>query len=337
MNQPQYFKLFASCIPIKGSKESVILDLENASMFPIPNILLKVLQQNKNRTVIELKSYFKNNLNNGIDSYFNMFVENNLGFFTNEPASFPDIERVWKSPFKIINAVVEFSSNSTYSLESCIKQLDGLGCEGVQLRLVGKIDFDSFLVQVNALKYSRIKYVEIYLDYVNELDEEYLKSIRDLDARVSKIIIYSSPFNKQLDSIKSYYKDIFYYTEKSITDASKEIFSFNHFAVNITTYTESRLHNIGLNRKICIDQYGGIKNYLSHDRTYGNINDHKMEDIINRSDFKEKWFIHNDKVQKCCDCQFRYVCVSNSDITFKDGCYTKITQCNFDPYKNTWN
>ena len=337
MKQAQHFKLFASCIPIKGALESLIMDIENGQLFPIPNILLKVLKRNNHRTVAELKSYFKNNLNEGIDSYFTMFAENNLGFFTSDPASFPDIERTWKSPLQILNAVIEYANTSSYSLEDCLQQLNSLGCEAIQIRILGKIESRDFLEKLVSIQQSRIKYVEVFIDYINGLEESQLKEIRDFDSRICKIIMYSSPFNKQLESKQSYYKDIFYYVEKNINEPCNETFSYEHFAVNVNTYTESKLHNIGLNRKISIDQNGEIKNYLSHAKTFGNIKHLALEEIIKSNAFQAKWFIHNDLIEKCRDCQFRYVCVSNSDLIKENGNYIKTSPCNFDPYTNTWN
>jgi len=51
---------------------------------------------------------------------------------------------------------------------------------------------------------------------------------------------------------------------------------------------------------------------------------------------QEKRFISNDIIEKCKDCQYRYMCLSNSDIEEKAGKFHKINSCTFNPYENKW-
>lgn len=43
------------------------------------------------------------------------------------------------------------------------------------------------------------------------------------------------------------------------------------------------------------------------------------------------------EIEKCKDCQYRYQCISNSNIKEIEAKYSKIDSCNFDPYQNVWN
>ncbi len=81
---------------------------------------------------------------------------------------------------------------------------------------------------------------------------------------------------------------------------------------------------------------GNIKNYLTHTQTFGNVARDSIRDIVESPDFQEKWHISNDQIAKCRTCQFRYMCISNSDIVFKDGKYYKVDDCSFDPLTNRW-
>ena len=60
------------------------------------------------------------------------------------------------------------------------------------------------------------------------------------------------------------------------------------------------------------------------------------KEVVSKRNFQEKWFISNDNIVKCCDCQFRYSCVSNSDILTKKGKYYKKSTCKFNPSTNEW-
>ena len=107
------FCLFACCVPVKGHKHSVIVDIQNGNYKHIPNLLYDIIKLNKNKTVERLKSYLKNEYNEGIDLYFNLLVKEGFGHYTNEPDLFPKIDLIWKTPHLITNAIIEFSSTNT--------------------------------------------------------------------------------------------------------------------------------------------------------------------------------------------------------------------------------
>ncbi|MCB9262999.1 MAG: grasp-with-spasm system SPASM domain peptide maturase [Flavobacteriales bacterium] len=332
-----HFKFFASCIPVKGYKESVILDIERGNIFPIPNLLFDVLEKNKVLTIDDLKAHYNGEWNKGIDHYFDYFNEKNIGFFTNEPSSFPDLSPTWKNPLKIINAIIEYSMTSDYSLKEVIQQLSAIGCEAIQIRLFHHLEVAVLLNELEAIKNSRIRYCELFVPYTDNLNRVDLYKIRDFDARVAKIIIHSSPWNKCLKHKKRYYNDIFYFSQKVIDQTYVEQYSIQNMVANVYSYTEAFSHNLGLNRKVSIARNGDIKNYPTHKSCFGNVIQDRIEDIIEKESFKKKWYVSNDNIEKCRDCQYRYACVSNSDIEETDGRYYKKELCNFDPYMNEWN
>lgn len=109
MPDAKYFKLFASCIPVKGYKESLIYDLDRGKSFNIPNLLYEILLVNneKKLSIPELQLYFNNLYDKGIEAFFEDFVNNEIGFYTNTPELFLNLNPVWKSPFRITNAILE--------------------------------------------------------------------------------------------------------------------------------------------------------------------------------------------------------------------------------------
>jgi len=124
--------------------------------------------------------------------------------------------------------------------------------------------------------------------------------------------------------------------KKDIRIDPKEMIKVERFGTNIESFTEAQRHNLGLNRKVCIDRNGEIKNYLSHNTSFGNIKKDKIKDVILKSEFQKKWLITNDRIETCNTCQYRYACVSNSDIKKENNKYYKIDTCNFDPSSNNW-
>lgn len=150
-----------------------------------------------------------------------------------------------------------------------------------------------------------VVHIELVLPYSFEefLDVPFLV----IHQRISKVIYLGAPKNEHYISI----------TEEHIilsiqnTFDPKEIIDPDNFSVNTLSFVEANKYNIGLNRKLCIDKDGYILNYLGHAPKFGNIKNDKISEVINRDDFRLKWNITNDQIEKCKDCQFRFCCVSN--------------------------
>lgn len=94
--------------------------------------------------------------------------------------------------------------------------------------------------------------------------------------------------------------------------------------------------NVGLNRKLTIDSRGKVKNFFSHQTVFGDVRENSLHDVLSKDEFQAKWRITNDMIEKCKDCQYRYMCLSNSDIVQKNNKYYKLNSCDFNPYKNKW-
>jgi radical SAM protein with 4Fe4S-binding SPASM domain len=79
-----------------------------------------------------------------------------------------------------------------------------------------------------------------------------------------------------------------------------------------------------------IDVYGNIKNCPSMKKSFGNINDISLQEALTDQKFKEYWNVSKDQIEKCNECQFRYMCQSNSEIReyelgkFKKSCIQLI-------------
>src|SRR5690606_36461269 len=70
----------------------------------------------------------------------------------------------------------------------------------------------------------------------------------------------------------------------------------DYFSNHIHHITESQRHNTCLNRKIAIDAEGNIKNCPSMAKSYGNIKDTRLTDVVNNPEFQKLWFIHKDQI-----------------------------------------
>jgi len=324
MKDKTHFLLFACCIPVKGAKQSLIYDLGLNVYLEIDNIVYEMLENNKGRSINELKALYNGDYNDGIDKYFQLFIEKNIGFLTSEPDSFPSIKQEWDSPFEIHNAIIEISNNSNYDVIEILNQLSSLGCSDIQLKFLFKPENFFLEKLLKFIKKSRIRAVQIKLPFTEVFKEKDMLALINNFKRISAIIIYSSP--EKLDSEN---KRIFY-TKSNTTDKQQFFLSFKSFfeAINF---------NIGLNKKICVDEFGNIRNYLDHEKKYSNVNEKNILEILNNEGVKKKWQVSNDEIEVCKDCQFRYMCLSTSDLIKDNDKYYKKNMCNYNPISNTYN
>jgi len=150
------------------------------------------------------------------------------------------------------------------------------------------------------------------------------------------LIFYNSP----IDDYKNYLQDLstvqfvsYNYTNKNYCGAIKTEF----FSPNQPHFTESQHYNTCLNRKICIDVNGEIKNCPAMSRSFGNIKDSTLEEALNKPGFKDLWGIRKDDIDVCKDCEFRYMCTDcRTFIKDPGNFYSQPAKCPYNPYIAKW-
>ncbi|MCW3162568.1 grasp-with-spasm system SPASM domain peptide maturase [Chryseobacterium oryctis] len=334
-----FFNLYANCLPVKGGEESIIVDLQNNEYINIPNLLGEVLKKTSIYTVNEIKNFFNNDLNDGIDHYFKYLNTIDYGFFLDNPENFPELNLDWYSPLRVNNAILEINENCNYNYISVIKELGSLGCSSIQIR-IGKSNVADIISEIiNVIRMSRIRSVEILLPETL-FDISFVNYMEDIENRISLFVVHSAADENLIK--ESYKKSKFYkqkkllFTSKIVNSATTDIISKENFIINMDFFCEAQKYNVALNRKVCIDNEGNFKNFLAHRNTFGNFNSKSITELIEDSDFTKKWFINNNSIDICKDCQFRYICFDNSDIEFNGSSWRKLSQCPFDPYTNKW-
>ncbi|WP_343913712.1 grasp-with-spasm system SPASM domain peptide maturase [Aquimarina litoralis] len=339
MNIPvkkSHFLLFPTCIPIKGYSQSIIMDLDRGAYIEIPNLLYDILKSViSKQSIQDIKSLFDHKHDDGIDQYFEYFVNNSYGFYTYNPVPFNPTETTFHSPYKIISSVITFDKSSRYDIADVLNQLDRLSCQLIQFRCYDYCSLDNLGKTLDSIKESSIRKVEIFIPHNIKYKElDLVKFVQKYPRTI--LIVFGAQEDKKVKVEKKSVKNLIY-TSKKLSKDTKEAITLNSFTITHQMYYESLAYNTGLYRKVSIDTNGDIKNYISHDKVYGNVMKDSIETIIETDDFKQKYFISNNNIEKCKDCQFRHMCTSSSDITIKEQKFFKSDLCNFDPYSNTWN
>jgi SPASM domain peptide maturase of grasp-with-spasm system len=330
-----YFKLYACCIPVKGAKRSVISDLQRNIVVFIPNILFELLTIYEKNSVAEIKSIFENQHNETIDEYFAFLEKEELGFFTNEPNLFPNLDLTWKSPKQITNAIIDFDNQSNHKVKDLFEQLSELGTEAVQLRFYSQKSLATLENILQQADLTGIQSLEIIIPFSEELTIQVLKQFCAVIPRLCLIIIYGATTDEEI-TLNS---EIFIvFSSKTIENHSfcGKINPYN-FSINIKTFTEAQQHNSCLNRKISIDVNGDIKNCPSLPQSFGNIAEVSLQNALLHKNFKDLWLINKDQIEVCKDCEFRYICTDcRAFITNPEDKYSKPSKCSYNPYIAEW-
>lgn len=329
-NKKVWFKLFACCVVVEGVSGSVIYDLQRNTFYNLPNDFLHIIYDSKKYDISTLTSQYGVE----IEGFFKQFADAEIGFYTEQPGDYPDIDCTWWSPYNITNSIIEYDSQEKFEFSKAVQQLNDLACMAVQIRLLSTFNVSKIKQLISFFQASRIRHIELLIPFSDE--SEYYNELFDLmklEPRLNRILVFAGPEDKIIKKGNILNKVIIQF-KKNIRSDKSEIFKIERFNINTELYSEARNFNLGLNRKVCIDLNGEIKNYLSHDLSFGNINEVPIQEIIEKEAFQTKWKITNDQIEICKDCQYRYACVNNSDIRRDGDKLYKINYCNFDPYTN---
>jgi len=329
MNSNLYFRLHANCIPVNGKKEAAIYDLGRNGYFIIPPILCDVLQRNQEKifTVAQIKSFYNQEFDEGIDKWFPFLESKGLGFFTDEPQLFPPLNLQWDSPFLFTNAILERDKNSTWSLQDTLTKLNELGCPAVELRFLDEIDILSLMDTLRGFSDSRYKAFFIYLKYTEGVFPELAANLFLNCRRIVKLVFHSA--SESMDNLypqtgHESLNQAIKARSNRLDSHTREVHSKKDFVVNMELFTESIHFHPGFNRKVCIDKTGVVKNYITHPKSYGHISNVNLKYLAKNDNFCEIWKITHDRIEGCRDCCHRYMCVDNTLVIYENSDFKKI-------------
>lgn len=332
----EWFRFFASCRIVTGKHSSAIYDLERSVIYDLPNAFLEVLREVEFTPLEQLPEIHGEPRYRQIKQFMDKFVEKEIAFYTTEPERFPDIDLSWDVPHYITNAVLELEDPASYPFSAVIAQLNELGCQAVQIRLLRYFSPAQMTDEIlKTLAGTQINYCEIMAP-AGDISAAQWIALMDLQPRLRRVYVYAAPEDAVLYNDNDRFGRKIVAFKKDIRQEINEKIRPERFSPNIISFTEAQSHNLGLNRKVAIDSQGNIRNYISHTDTFGHVNEQRLEAVISQPAFREKWFLSNDRIEDCKDCQYRYTCVSNSDIRQENDKYYKTDMCTFNQQENTW-
>lgn len=303
----KYFNLYAHNLVVTGKSRSAIYNFKDNKIHFIPNILSQILREIEYQTYNDYISSFNNREQQLMEKYFKFLIQNDLGFFTDNINNFPKLSFDWYSPFKIGRSSIEIDMAEN-TLSAILTQLDELGCRYVEMiashEKIRISDFNN-LIQLTDGKVFRS--ITLLIKYSSRLNEAQMKKWAMDFGKLSRLVIYSSPFRK--DIVENFVK--IEYREESISEMKSRR---PRYIVNYKYFCESLNYNPYYNRRICVSHDGLIKNCLSHKKSFGNVKTTKLRDVISDSEFTDLWYASPDKITDIKDSELRYCLCLDSEL-----------------------
>jgi SPASM domain peptide maturase of grasp-with-spasm system len=330
------FKLFACCIPVRGARRSTVCDLQRRSYHFVPNGLYDILTEYRDRPADEIRAAFSVEDGAVIDEYFEFLAANQLGFWCDDPAAFPDLDLTWEAAAQITNAIIDTGESSRHDYGRILAQLNELGCRALQLRFFRDADCTEVDALLSHTLTGRLRSIELIVKHSPDWNDAAIENLCRRHSRLLTCWVHSAP-EARATRVLSDSVPLLYRTQPVTSEIHCGEVSPAYFAISTEAFAEATAHNSCLNRKISVDQYGEIRNCPAMPRSFGNTRDTSLQSAVVKRDFQEVWSINKDQIETCKDCEFRFICTDcRALIRDPNDRYSKPSKCAYDPYAATW-
>jgi SPASM domain peptide maturase of grasp-with-spasm system len=334
-NDSSYFIVFETVTFVNGYFKSLICDIVRKRSIIIPNSLYDFCRRNNKKLIRKIKAYYQ--ANDVVNEYIDFLVEKEFAFIGthHDVSHFVSMNLEWDNPSYITNAIIENSTINFNNIKSIANQMNKLQVEAIEFNsFISQICIDDLEKLLNAFQtIDSLRFLKLNIKY-----DEAVTSIEKMSELIKRhpiiqtLIIFSSPFSFHEEN-----NDCLFFIRQTLDIQSCGVVSKEYFALILPLFSESQAHNTCLNRKLCIDAEGNIKNCPAMKQSYGNIKDTILMEAIEKPGFKNLWFIHKNLIDVCKDCEFRHICIDcRCFIKDSKNIYSHPTKCTYNPYICKW-
>ncbi len=298
MNSPDYFLLYAHNVPVRGRDGSAIYDLRGGRIIRINNRCFDLLATLKEKPIDDVRDGYSFGDPAALDQCLKTLLDQNLGFITETPQFFPELNLNWVLPNVLHTAIVEHNFDHYDLYRHVLKPLDRLLCRHIEFRIhTETATADDLLKLAHFLSDQTVKSVSYLIQYAPFLTPRFVEDLYEQSPKTDHLIIYSAPHFAEIKPQKVYF------VPRSLEKPGSES---ARYVINTQYFTEALRHNPYYNRKVAVDRYGRIKNCLQLATTYGNVALDSLSDVVQQPDFQELWFSAPDCILEVQDSPLRY-------------------------------
>lgn len=331
MRRIDQFTLFASCVPVKGAKRSVIYDLERNKFDLIPNILYHLLTEKD----LDIKNNILQKIPKDIQDEYFSFLTNKDYLVPEESAMdicLSALDLSWDYPAEVANAIFLIDNNSLYLNNDFLDRFEEKGCCHYQVVVKSNITTCNLIDIIRLFKNRNTKKLQLFTPYHRGIEELFEESFFRNHPFCQNVIVYNCPYSNTEQGL-------FYfilYIKGQLYDSPG---NYSFFFPNVRLFAESQSYNTYYNRKVVVDENGFYRLGLHNSTKYGNVNKILLHELITSKSYTKYWSISKDKIEKCKDCEFRYMCIDSRlpEYNTNKGVYCFNTECSYSPYTCEWN
>jgi SPASM domain peptide maturase of grasp-with-spasm system len=340
----QYLYLYANCIPVKGFSRTMIVDLGRRKLYFIDNSYYELLHELEHYTIGETMEMLEDEDDlEQFTLFLDYLVTNDLANIVDDLSVFPSLNLEWHHPSVISNAIIDVGEKQ-HDFKKILEELDDLNCKYLQIRSYRVLPVERILEILSYTKGKHFRGVQLLTRYDAQQTSE--RNVRKILKKFPTLAltIHGSPGNKliknnPIEDLEGFELGFILFIKQEISSCSScgIINSKSFHAPTLEGFAENVNFNGCLNRKIAIDEQGEIRNCPSMTKSYGNIDEVKLETVAGNEKFKALWSLNKDKIDVCRDCEYRYICTDcRAYIREPGNIHSKPAKCSYDPYTATW-
>src|SRR5215216_6299446 len=295
MAKEDVFKLYANCLPVKGARRSIICDLQTQRAQFIPNDLFEILTEFDGVPVSEIKEQFEETSESVIDDYFNLLVEQDYGFWCDEPELFPPLNLSWDRPDTVTNAIIDVDRTSKHDYSNIFSQLDALGCRAVELRAYDALSMKEIEDILQACQHLRLRHLDLIIKFQPELTSEGLLDFCLRYQLISRILVHSSPYTQKF--MVDMFPILVRFDTHEVKPSSCGEVAPEYFSLTVDHFTEALNFNTCLNRKISVAANGDIKSCPAMQQSFGNISSVSLASAVKHPVLVQLGSITKDQIE----------------------------------------
>lgn len=334
-----YLLIYSCCVIVQGAKKSIIIDLQRNSIYRFDSTWIQYLRMFKNTCYSQIlyKTDDPDEKEN-IECLKSYLLENELGFFTDTPECFPDIQfNIYESNQNIENAIIDINNNFTY-VTSALFKLNSIKCKHLQIRIYSNYNLTEIQKLLQEIENYEFLSAELIVQYSDNLSIKDIYTFFQICRSLQIIYVCNSPICKknEIGSKETKLKIAYFTTQKIINECDCGKVSDKTFTIPSLSILNRRVkYNSCLYHKIAIDSNGFVKKCPSLEECFGRITDCNLAEILKKNQFKNLDTISKDKIEVCKDCEYRYLCTDCRAYTV-NGIFSKPLKCSYNPYLAIW-
>jgi radical SAM protein with 4Fe4S-binding SPASM domain len=163
-----------------------------------------------------------------------------------------------------------------------------------------------------------------------------LKLVKEefLNINVYEIIMYSeNKIDEILPSINIKYKKKDFDQCKKLSCVDQD---FDCNDISEYYYLTNKIKNSCWRNKLAVSKKGELKPCIYSEIVLGKLGQTSLNEIFKK--VEKYWYLTKDKINKCKDCELRYICFDCREIAYRKygNLYAENPNCKYNPYTGNW-